>query len=298
MTEGTVPFRTWETWYRISGEINERPPLVCVHGGPGSSHNYFGRLESIVSTQRAVIVYDQVGCGRSSRPPVNELGLEVFVEELINLRERLDLEQAHILGTSWGGMLAIEYALLRPRGLMGLVLSSTLASIGTWADEARRLRDEMPEPYRSVLVAGHDLVDSGPSLDDAEAAFDARHVCRLPDAPEIRRMKEERGKEVYRALWGPNEWTPTGTLSGWDVRDRLIEIDVPTLITAGRYDLCTPAVLRELEAGLPNSRTVLFDSSSHTPYLEQATEYAAELNRFLDDADSGGASRAGKYGAG
>jgi proline-specific peptidase len=286
VTERTVPFRTWETWYRISGKIDGRPPLVCVHGGPGSTHNYFGRLESIVSTRRAIIFYDQVGCGRSSRPPVGDLGVEVFVDELINLRERLDLENAHILGTSWGGMLAIEYALLRPSGLVGLVLSSTLASISSWADEARRLRDEMPEPYRSVLAAGDDAEDSGPSLEEAGAAFDSRHVCRLPEAPEIRRMKEESSEEVYHALWGPNEWTPTGTLAGWDVRDRLREIDVPTLITAGRYDLCTPAILRELEEGLRNSRTVLFDSSSHTPYLEQAAEYAAELNRFLDDADS------------
>jgi proline-specific peptidase len=286
VTEGTVPFRTWETWYRISGEIDGRPPLICVHGGPGSTHNYFGRLESIVSAQRAVVVFDQVGCGRSGRPPVGELGVEVFVNELINLQERVDLEKAHILGTSWGGMLAIEYALLRPSGLVGLALSSTLASISSWADEARRLRDEMPEPFRSVLAAGDDAEDSGPSLEEAEAAFDSRHVCRLPEAPEIRRMKEESSKEVYRALWGPNEWTPTGTLAGWDVRDRLPEIDEPTLITAGRYDLCTPAILRELEKGLPQSRTVLFGSSSHTPYLEEAAAYAAELNRFLEDVDS------------
>jgi L-proline amide hydrolase len=288
VTEGTAPFRSWETWYRISGQIDERPPLVCVHGGPGSTHNYFARLESIVSAQRAVVVYDQVGCGRSSRPPVSELSLEVFVDELINLRQHLGLKHMHVLGTSWGGMLAIEYALLQPSGLIGLVLSSTLASISSWADEARRLRDEMPEPYRRVLVAGEASADSGPSLEEAVVAFERRHVCRLDEAPEIRRMKEESNKKVYRALWGPNEWTPTGTLGGWDVGNRLPEIDAPTLITAGRYDLCTPAILRELEKGLPHARTVLFGSSSHTPYLEEAAAYAAELNRFLDDVDSAG----------
>jgi proline iminopeptidase len=286
VTEGTVPFREWKTWYRISGEIDGRPPLVCLHGGPGSSHNYFGRLESIVSNERAVVVYDQVGCGHSSHPPADELGLDVFIDELTNLRERLHLDQMHLLGTSWGGMLAIEYALLQPRGLVGLVLSSTLTNIGSWADEARRLRDEMPEPFRRVLAGQHSEPDV--SLEEAELEFDKRHICRLEDAPELQRMKLESNKDVYRTLWGPNEWTPTGTLSGWDVRDRLRELDVPTLVTAGRYDLCTPLILRELQESLPHSRTVEFDASSHMPYLEEAGAYAEELSRFLAGAEDQG----------
>lgn len=288
MTEGIVPFREWETWYRISGEIDERPPLVCLHGGPGSTHNYFARLESLVSERRAVVVYDQLGCGRSSRPPVGELGLGLFIDELTNLRELLGLERIHLLGTSWGGMLALEYVLTQPRGLAGLVLSSTLACMSSWANEARRLRDELPEPHRSALVAG----GSGHAFEEAERAFDRRHVCRLPDAPEIRRMREESSGEVYNALWGPNEWTPTGTLSGWDVRDRLREIEVPTLITAGRNDLCTAAILEELQTGLPHSLTAVFDASSHMPYLEEAPAYAAELSRFLNDLDASEARRA------
>jgi proline-specific peptidase len=243
-------------------------------------------LESIVSTERAVVVYDQVGCGHSSHPPADELGLGVFIEELTNLREHLHLDRMHLLGTSWGGMLAIEYALLQPRGLVGLVLSSTLTNIGSWADEARRLRDEMPERYRRVLTERQSAPDI--SLEEAEAAFDRRHICRLEDAPEIQKMKHASNKEVYRALWGPNEWTPTGTLSGWDVRDRLHELDVPTLVTAGRYDLCTPRILRELKEGLPHSKTVVFDASSHTPYLEEAGAYANELSRFLAGAEADG----------
>jgi len=288
VTEGTVPFRKWKTWYRISGEIDGRPPLVCLHGGPGSSHNYFARLESIVSTERPVIVYDQVGCGHSSHPPANELGLGVFIDELTNLCERLHLDRMHLLGTSWGGMLAIEYALLQPRGLVGLVLSSTLASIGSWADEARRLRDEMPGRFRRVLAGNEQHAEPDVSLEEAEAAFDRRHICRLEDAPEIQRMKRASSKEVYRTLWGPNEWTPTGPLSEWDVRDRLQELDLPTLITAGRYDLCTPLILQELQEGLPHARTVVFDASSHMPYLEEAGPYADELSRFLSRAEADG----------
>ncbi|HZK51643.1 MAG TPA: proline iminopeptidase-family hydrolase [Actinomycetota bacterium] len=290
VTEGTVPFRDWETWFRISGEVDSRPPLVCLHGGPGSTHHYFSRLESLAETGRAVIVYDQVGCGRSTRPPVDQLALDVFIDELVNLREQLGLERVHVLGTSWGGMLAIEYGLLQPRGLLSLVLSSTLACTYSWADEARRLRDEMPEHHRRVLSAGEPLEDSGLSLEEAELAFERRHVCRLGATVEIRRMRKERSKEVYRAIWGPNEWTPTGELAGWDVRDRLPELDVPILITAGRYDLCTPAILRELEEGLPHAKTIVFDASSHTPYLEESDAYVRELSRFLDQVGGEGTS--------
>ena len=102
------------------------------------------------------------------------------------------------------------------------------------------------------------------------------------------RATHRQTNEVYRTLWGPNEWTPAGPLSEWDVRDRLHELDLPTLITAGRYDLCTPLILQELQEGLPHSRTVVFGASSHMPYLEEAGPYADELSRFLSGAEADG----------
>lgn len=280
--EGTVSFGPWETWFRVRGEMDDRPPLICVHGGPGSTHHYFAHLEELAEQDRAVIVYDQVGCGRSSRPPVKELSMQVFVAELVNVRERLGLESAHVLGTSWGGMLALEYALMQPVELRGLILSSTLACARSWADEARRLRDALPDDLRSALIA-NDRDD--PLHEEAETAFFERHVCRLGVTPEITRMLAEKGAYVYEALWGPNEWTPTVKLARWDVRDRLSELDVPVLITAGEHDLCTSAILGELQQGLPSAQTVVFEKSAHMPYLEQAEAYRSVVGDFLDQVD-------------
>lgn len=279
--EGTVSFRGWETWFRITGEIEERPPLVCVHGGPGSTHHYFAPLEELARSGRAVVVYDQVGCGGSSRPPIDELGLDVFVDELANLHDRLGLERAHILGTSWGGMVALEHALTRPPSLRSLILSSTLACARSWAREAARLRDAMPEDLRRALSDPGD-----PAYERADTAFFEQHVCTLGVTPEIERMMEEKGTYVYEGLWGPNEWTLTEELARWDVRDRLSEIKVPVLITAGRHDLCTPAILAELHTGLPRAETVVFDDSAHMPYLEQPNHYRASLRAFLDRVDA------------
>lgn len=282
MREGVVPFRQWRTWYRSVGEFDVRPPLVCLHGGPGSSHHYFARLEELAQTGRAVLLYDQIGCGGSSHLPVSELDTALFVAELANLRATLGLDRVFVLGTSWGGMLAIEYALTQPSGLLGLVLNSTLASAPSWAAEAARLRDAMPEEVREVLRT-KDVDD--PAYKEAERAFNARHFCRVGQPLEIKRMAQARNQDVYRAMWGPNEWTMIGKLAGWDVRDRLHEITVPTLLTAGRHDLCTPLILNQLQEGFPDAPTILFDNSSHTPYLEEPRAFLRELEPFLDRHD-------------
>lgn len=280
--EGRVGFRGWATWYRIVGDLHARVPLICVHGGPGSSHHYFARLEALAARGRSVVLYDQVGCGGSTPVAPAELDVSVFVAELANLRDHLGIERAFVLGTSWGGMLAIEYALTRPAGLAGLVLNSTLASVETWAAEVGSLRDALPKELRDAL-GSNDPDDA--DYRDAEREFNARHVCRVTDAPELERMQRARSKEVYRALWGPNEWTPTGKLAGWDVRDRLREITVSILLTAGRHDLCTPTVFEELRRGLPHARTFRFENSSHMPQVEEPDAFVVQVEAFLDAHD-------------
>ncbi|MFP5352098.1 MAG: proline iminopeptidase-family hydrolase [Actinomycetota bacterium] len=280
--EGTIGFGGWRTWYRVVGDASERAPLICLHGGPGSSHHYFARLEGLAERGRPVVLYDQVGCGGSSRPPVDELDVDVFVDELANLREELHLDRVFVLGTSWGGMLAMEYAVTRPQGLLGLVLNSTLVDAATWAAEQARLRDELPTEYADTLRK-KDVDD--PAYLEAEAVLNARHFCRLEGAVEIDRMQEARSKDVYRAMWGPNEWTMVGKLGGWDIRDRVNGIDVPVLITAGRHDMCTPKVLEQLQIAFPEAETVVFENSSHTPYLEEAAAFMETAGRFMDGID-------------
>lgn len=142
--EGRIPFRGFTTWYRDEGPV-EGVPLVCLHGGPGSTHHYFEPLRELARSGRRLVVYDQLGCGNSDRPDDPELWtVELFVDELRALREALGLDRIHLLGTSWGSMLAIEYALTKPRGLASLVLNSPPTAAATWVAEATRLRDDLP----------------------------------------------------------------------------------------------------------------------------------------------------------
>jgi proline iminopeptidase len=187
--EGWLERPIGRTWYRVTGD-GGRTPLVCLHGGPGSTHNYFAPLERLAD-EWPIVLYDQIGCGRSDRPDDVQWSLAVFLEELDALRDHLGLARVHLLGTSWGGMLALEHALARQGSLESLILSSTLASAGEWEAEAKRLRDDLP---------GTD--------EEAEREFEARHFYRRgEEPPQIVRMRAERGKPVYEAMWGPNEWT-------------------------------------------------------------------------------------------
>jgi proline-specific peptidase len=262
--EGFVEWRAGRTWFRLTGESG-RLPLLCLHGGPGSTHHYFAPLERLAD-ERRVVLYDQLGCGRSNPEGEPEWSVALFLEELEALREHLGLDRVHLLGTSWGGMLALEHALARQETLASLVLSSTLASTAEWEAEAKRLRAAIP------------------SDDDEEALveFEARHFFRRGDEPsELRRMRAERGSAVYEAMWGPNEWTLTGALRGWDVRARLSELTLPTLIIRGAHDMATEAITEGLAAGIPHARRLVLPESSHTPVLEETERYLGCVRQFL-----------------
>jgi proline-specific peptidase len=278
-----VAFRGYRTWYRIAGDRNSGAvPLLALHGGPGSTHNYFGPLERLAD-RRPVVVYDQIGCGKSDRPTDIEWSVDVFREEVEALREQLQLARIHLLGTSWGGMLALEHALAGAPGIVSLILSSTLANIDEWAQEQRRLLREMGlEPVPA----------DDPDHERVERLYFDRHFYRGPKPrAELERMFAERNVDLHRAMQGPDEWTVTGALRGWDVRDRLGEIDAPTLVIRGGYDMSTEKISATLVNGIRNAREVVFENSSHTPVLEETEGYLATVDEFARESERKGARR-------
>jgi proline-specific peptidase len=286
--EGRIPFRGFETWYRDVGP-SDGVPLLCLHGGPGSSHHYFEPLEALGEEGRRVVLYDQLGCGASDRPDDPDLWtVELFVDEIGSVRRVLGLERIHLLGTSWGSMLAIEYVLTKPAGVVSLVLNSPPTSAETWQAEARRLRDELPDDVRRVL-AEHEAAGTtdDPEYEAAEAEFWRHHICRIEPLPDcVVRGRAARNPAVYRSLWGVSEWNANGKLHDWDVRDRLGEIDVPTLVTSGRHDECTPKLAEDAQRGIPGAERVLFEDSSHTAFIEEPERFRAVLSDFLARAEA------------
>lgn len=289
--EGFVPFHGYNTWYRIVGDREEpsRCPLLCLHGGPGASWDCFEPLEAIAGTGRRVIFYDQLGCGNSNVPADPSIyTMALYLEEVEVIRQALRLERVHILGQSWGGMLAMEYALTQPVGLAGLILADTGASSPQWVAEMRRLVGELPPDVQQTILK-HEMAGTTDSSEYQEASriFYHCHVDRINPQPDcLKRMVGKPGDEVYHIMWGPSEFFMTGTLKDWDITSRLGEIRVPTLVMGGRYDHATPAVTEMVHRGISGSEWVIFENSGHIPQLEETERYLQVLGQFLDRVEA------------
>ncbi len=187
-------------------------------------------------------------------------------------------------------MLALEHVLSGAAGILSLVLSSTLASIDQWAEEQLRLRAQLPPDVIEVM-GRHERAGTydDPEYERAMDVYFDRHFYRGPKPRvELERMAAGKATDVYRAMQGPNEWTTTGALKGWDVRDRLHEIHVPTLVVRGLYDMCTEPIAAALVNGIRDAREVVLEESSHTPVLEETERYLAVVGGFFREAESGG----------
>lgn len=287
ITEGYMPFKGFKTYYRIVGDVSDKTPLLLLHGGPGSTHNYFEVLDEIAKSGRQVIMYDQIGCGLSFVEGHPELfNAETWIEELIALRQHLDLKEIHLLGQSWGGMQAIWYALeYKPLGVKSYILSSTLASAKLWEEEQKRRISYMSEQDQLALLSAVETgIYTGQNYIDALDRFMILYCAgQITEASPlcIRRAKIS-GKEAYEVGWGMNEFSPTGTLAGYEFLDRLHEIDKPCLITSGAIDLCSPYIAKDMHDRLQNSKWELFQFSRHMPFVEENTKYKDVLVKWLD----------------
>ncbi len=296
VSEGTVAFRDYETWYRVTGDLGAPlTPLVVAHGGPGCSHDYLLSLAALADAGRAVVHYDQLGGGRSTHLPDADPGfwtVSLFLEELDNLLVALGInDRYHLLGQSWGGMLGAEHAIRRPAGLRGLVLSNSPASMDLWASEALVLRAQMAPAVASALDRHEaDGTTNDPEYLAATQAYYDEHVCRVvPNPPEVVRTFEimSHDSTVYNTMNGPNEFFCIGTLRGWSVVDRVQAITAPTLLLSGRHDEATPATVQPFFDQIPDVRWEIFEDSSHMPFVEEPERYRAVVDDFLaaHDAD-------------
>jgi L-proline amide hydrolase len=292
--EGRARFGSYETWYRITGDLDAvRKPVFILHGGPGAAHNYVDAYKLLARDGRAVIHYDQLGCGNSTLLPDKGADFwtpQLFVDELENLVDHLGQRSSfHVLGQSWGGMLAAEYGVRRPDGLKSLTIANSPASMALWSSEAMRQRSEMPQDIQDTLNKCEKLgAYQDPEYQKATMWVYERHVCRVvPFPPEVTATFEQvaRNPTVYNTMNGPNEFLVIGTLKDWNIIPELNKINVPTLIISGRHDEATPACVQPFGDNIAGSRWVVFEDSSHMPHVEEQQECMKTVGEFLDQND-------------
>lgn len=293
----TIEFGDYETWLRVTHPADPRPdrlPLVVVHGGPGMAHNYCLPMTALGGDGRVVVHYDQVGCGLSTHlpdAPADFWTVALFVAELRNLTQQVDVLQAgfHLLGQSWGGMLAPEYVLAHPTGVRSLTLADSPASMPLWAQGTNELLQGLPAETRAAIER-HEAAGTTDS-DEYLAAVDEfykRHLCRLDPWPEDMMgsfAQMEQDPTVYHTMIGPSEFTITGTLGDWSVVERLDRIEVPTLVVAGEHDEARPAAWTPFVERIPDTRHHVFAGASHTPHLETPEEFTRVVGEFLRQHD-------------
>lgn len=286
-----------EVYYRVFGDGG--PVLLGLHGGPGLDHRYLARLGELAEGGLQVVLYDQLGGGRSDRPDDPSLWtVGRFVEEVEAVRTGLELGRVHLYGQSWGGWLALQYVLDHPDGVESLILSNTSASIPESFAAMLRLKAALPHDVFKALVRH----EAARRFDDPEylagvGQLYARHLRRATPFDLERSLAEleelvlpffEDVGPAYEAMWGPNEFVCVGSLLDWDVTGRLAEIRAPTLILCGYFDELTVDGHRVLADRIPDNEFVIFGNSSHLTILEkEADAYLAVIRDFVDRVRTG-----------
>jgi L-proline amide hydrolase len=282
-----------ETWYRVVGDLDAGPtPVVICHGGPGAAHDYLQPVAELAGYGRACVLYDQLGCGRSTHlrgAPAEFWTVQLFKDELVDLTRELGIADRYaVVGQSWGGMLAMEHALDRPPGLRGMVVADSPASIPLWVAEANRLRADLPSEVAATL-ASHEAAGTTDSqeYEAAVRVYYDRHLCRIPWPDCLERTFAQLAADptVYHTMNGPSEFHCIGTLKTWDITDRLHEISTPTLLLSGRYDEATPHIVEQIHSRIPGAQWQLFEESSHSPHLEEPEAFLEAVETFLKTID-------------
>jgi proline iminopeptidase len=286
--EGYVEMPGGRVWYRVVG-TGPGTALVLLHGGPGAPSFYLGPLAAL-GDDRPVVLYDQLGAGRSDHiTDTTLMTVAHYVAELDSLRRALGLERFHLLGHSWGTMLGTEYALAHPDAVASLILASPALSTARWLADADTLLRTMPDSLQGI-VARHeaDGTFDAPEYQAAVMAFYHRYLSRRdPWTPETDTTFAQLGMAVYGYMWGPSEFTATGTLKDFDVTDSVGMIRAPTLFTTGEYDEARPATVRYYASLIPGAEVVIIPRAAHLTMQDSPEENVRVVREFLRRVDGG-----------
>ena len=287
---------TFKVWTKRIGN-NPRIKLLLLHGGPGCTHEYFEAFDSYLPAAGIeYYYYDQLGSYYSDQPEHADLWeLPRFVDEVEQVRKALSLDKNNffVLGHSWGGILALEYALTYQQHLKGLIISNMMASIPAYNEYADQVL--MPGMDANVLS----------EIKELEAAKDFQnprymdllmhhhyihHVLRMPlgSWPDpVERTFKHLNANVYVPMQGPSELGASGKLAHWDRIGRLSEISVPTLTIGARHDTMDPSHMQMMAGALKRGRFLDCPNGSHMAMYDDQEIYTTGLIDFLQDVDSG-----------
>ncbi len=291
-----TPKGKFNIWTKYNGD-NSKIKVLLLNGGPGATHEYFECFENFFDPLNIeFIYYDQLGCGLSDNPKDTTLwDLPRFVEEVEQVRKALNLnkDNFYLLGHSWGGILAMQYALKYQDNLKGLIISNMMSSCPAYGKYAQEVL--APQFDQKVLDTIRQIEKKGDFANPKYMQllmpnFYAKHICRIPleQWPEpMTRSFSKSNQSLYVTMQGPSEFGIGGNLINWDVSKQLPQIKTPTLTIGGTYDTMDPEHMKWMSTQLPHGRFLLCPNGSHMSMYDDQKYYFPGLIQFIKDVDAG-----------
>ncbi len=275
-------------WYKVSG-VDKGLPVVLIHGGPGTSSYYLKPFEDL-GNERQVVRYDQLGSGKSDKTSDTTMfNIGHFVRELDSLRASLAVEKWHLLGQSWGTIVAVEYYKVHPERVVSLTLSGPALDIPAWEKHANELVKTLsPSAQRAVQRAEASKNYEDTSYQAAMMEFYGKYVMRQIVPEDFDSTMSTMNQAMYVYMQGASEFKITGTLKYYDATPFLNQIKVPVLYTTGEFDEANPATVQRFASLTPNSKFVVLPGGSHMTTWDARDENIRVVREFLRSVDSVG----------
>lgn len=288
-----TPIGEFKVWTKRFGN-NPDIKILLLHGGPAMTHEYMECFESFFPKQGFEFYeYDQLGSYYSDQPKDSSLWtLDRFVEEVEQVRKAIGANRNnfYLLGNSWGGMLAMQYALKYQNNLKGLIVANMVASIPEYVKYADSVLAKQIDP--AVIKEIKDIEAKGDYnnpryMELLMPNFYQQHICRLKEWPEpLNRSLKHLNNEIYVMMQGPSEFGASGRLANWDIRDRLREIRVPTLMIGAKFDTMDPNMMEEQSKRVQHGRYLYCPNGSHLAMWDDQKVFMDGVIRFIKDVDT------------
>lgn len=275
-----------KVWYRILGEGNKTPILMC-HGGPGGTSRSFYQFEPITE-DRPIIIFDQLGSGRSDHhKDTSLLKVENFVEQVEALRKKLELKEYYLHGHSWGTALSLETYLKYPDGIKAIVFNSPYFSTSIWEEDADTLITYLHDTIQKAIEIGEKTGDfTSDAYLHANTVF-AKHygVRNTVLKSELDTVPAPWSPFIYNYMWGPTEFTAAGTLKKYDRIESLKTIKVPTLFITGEFDEARPVTVKYFQSLVPNAKFAMIDGAGHGTMHDNREQNIKVIRDFLNELE-------------
>jgi len=289
-----TPSGEFKVWTKRFGN-NPRIKVLLLHGGPAFTHQYMEVFESFFPKEGFEFYeYDQLGCGNSDKPADTSLWvLDRFVEEVEQVRQAIDADSTnfYILGNSWGGILGMQYALKYQYNMKSLIVANMMASCPEYGRYAQEVLAKQMDPKVlaeiKAIEAKKDF--NNPRYDELLFPnFYSQHICRLTDWPDpLMRSLRDYNKSIYVQMQGPSEFGIGGNLASWDIKARLKEIKIPTLMIGATHDTMDPKAMEEQSKLVQNGRYLLCPNGSHLAMYDDQKVFFDGVIDFIRDVDTG-----------